>query len=366
MSGCQDDPFTLDSNVPTFDVDAFEAGVVERMGDQPVGWAYVINQGGNLARSGAFGNARSAADGQVAMTVNKPINMASITKLLTAIAVMQLLEARNLDVDDEIDPWLPPGWDRGPGVDELTFRDLMSHRSGLNSVNSDFTNTLCYDCLRGVIEEGVTQSTDYTYRNANFALFRIVIPMMWAGLPGAPSVVVPSESTTNAVYMDYMDEHVFDAIGVTTASLEPEDRSTATFYYAVGDEAAGNNGTAYGDWTAIAGGGGYYMSTVDLARILAFYEHSTSLVSEDDRAAMKSCLCGFDSRFVSMEPWGDYFHKNGSISNGAGQGVLTEAVVFPNDVEIAVATNTQGLVFTNGDSFRQMLYRAYNSAWTQD
>lgn len=264
--GCQNDGLNLDSNAPEFDIDLFEQNVIDGMGSQPVGWAYAINQGGNLSRSGAFGDARTNDDGQMDLTPTKPINIASVTKFLTATAVMQLLEARNLGVDDEIEQWLPGSWVQGPGVDELTFRALMSHQSGLNSVNSDFSNTLCYDCLQAVIEEGVTQSKAYSYLNANFALFRVIIPLMWAGLPGAPAVVIPAASTTEAVYAQYMEEMVFAPIGVSSATLVPEDRSVATFYYAPSDPANDVNGTAYSDWTSIAGGGGYFMSTRSRSR----------------------------------------------------------------------------------------------------
>jgi len=361
-SACTDDGLGLDSNAPEFDIDVFEQNVIDGMLGT-VGWAYVINQDGNLARSGAFGDARSADDGQLDFTTSKHINIASITKFLTAIAVMQLLDERNLTVDDEIEPWLPADWTLGPGVDELTFRDLMSHGSGLNSTNTNFSGTLCYDCLAAVIEEGVTQSKAYNYLNANFALFRVMIPMMWAGLQGGPAFVIPTEATTSAIYAEYVEENLFAPIGLTGASLLPEDPATATLYYAVGDPSNGINGIAYGDWTDIAGGGGYYMSTQDIARILAFYEHSNTLVSDAARTTMKSNLCGFDLHSNSFEQWGEYFHKNGGITNGRGQGVMTEAIIFPNGVEIAVTTNTAGLLFPFGDSFRQMIYRAFNNAW---
>lgn len=44
------------------------------------------------------------------------MNITSVTKTITAVAVLQLLERRRLTVDSLIEPWLPEGWIRGPGI----------------------------------------------------------------------------------------------------------------------------------------------------------------------------------------------------------------------------------------------------------
>lgn len=356
------DPLGVNQDLPVFNVDLFEANLIAGMGNQAVGWAYAINQNGNLVKDSAFGNARTAADGELAFTTTRRINVASATKLLTAIAVLQLLGERNLTVDSLIAPWLPDDWTRGPGVSALTFADLLSHQSGLNSTNTSFTQTLCYSCLQSVVQEGVTQPTTYNYLNANFALFRVIIPMMWTGLPGGPSTFTPSDASTAATYDQYMQERVFAPIGLTGASLVPDPRTQATLYYQAGD-AGTANGSELGDWRAIAGGGGYYMNTLDLARVLAYLDDSQTLVSTEARQVMKDRLLGFDPRSPAFETRGTYHHKNGSISFTNGQGLLIEVVSFHNNVQVAVTVNTQGLVFAFGDSFRQMIYRAFNNAW---
>ena len=50
--------------------------------------------------------------------------------LATASPQHHLLARRHLGIDSQISPFLPPDWVKGPGVDTITFRDLLTHRAG--------------------------------------------------------------------------------------------------------------------------------------------------------------------------------------------------------------------------------------------
>lgn len=67
-----------------------------------------------------------------AVTADDPVRVASISKLVVAIAVMRLVEQRRLDLDADVSVLL--GWPlrnpAHPGV-PITLRLLLSHRSGL-------------------------------------------------------------------------------------------------------------------------------------------------------------------------------------------------------------------------------------------
>ena len=84
----------IKTNTETFNLDLFEQNLIDYVnwgGDSPIGWAYAITQNGQLVRSSGFGNAVQEPDGTTtAMTENKEINIASVTKFYTAIVVMQL------------------------------------------------------------------------------------------------------------------------------------------------------------------------------------------------------------------------------------------------------------------------------------
>ena len=66
------------------------------------------------------------------LTAGDPVRIASISKLVTAIGVMRLVEAGKLDLDADVSGYL--GWElRNPAFPDtpITLRLLLSHRSSL-------------------------------------------------------------------------------------------------------------------------------------------------------------------------------------------------------------------------------------------
>ena len=67
-----------------------------------------------------------------AVTIDDPARVASISKLVVALAVMRLVEAKRIDLDRDVSDYL--GWRvRNPAFPDtpITMRQLLSHRSGL-------------------------------------------------------------------------------------------------------------------------------------------------------------------------------------------------------------------------------------------
>jgi CubicO group peptidase (beta-lactamase class C family) len=96
----------------------------------------VMKGDGSFSWTGAAGIATQ--DGQVPMTKDTPIYIASITKLYTATAIMRLYEKGALSLDDPMARYLPEEFIRGlhvyKGKDythEITIKQLLSHTSGI-------------------------------------------------------------------------------------------------------------------------------------------------------------------------------------------------------------------------------------------
>ncbi len=96
----------------------------------------VMKGDGSFSWSGAAGIGNQ--DGQVPMTKDTPIYIASITKLCTATVIMRLYEKGALSLDDPMSRYLPEKLIRGihvyKGKDyshEITIRQLLSHTSGI-------------------------------------------------------------------------------------------------------------------------------------------------------------------------------------------------------------------------------------------
>src|SRR5688500_1679828 len=94
----------------------------------PFAWA-TFDRGG-LTASGASGLA-DRARGR-ALTIDDPVRIASISKLLVALGVMRMVEQGRLDLDRDVSDYL--GWPlRNPAFPDqpITFRLLLSHLSSL-------------------------------------------------------------------------------------------------------------------------------------------------------------------------------------------------------------------------------------------
>jgi D-alanyl-D-alanine carboxypeptidase len=91
---------------------------------------------GSFSWSGAAGIANQ--NGQVPMTKDTPIHLASVTKLYTATVIMRLYEKGVLSLDEPMSRYLPEGLIRGIHVyrgkdysQEITIRQLLSNTSGI-------------------------------------------------------------------------------------------------------------------------------------------------------------------------------------------------------------------------------------------
>lgn len=363
---------TLLNPGPKFSMNKFEQNLIDNINfgsNSPTGWAYAISQMGTLERSDAFGDARLAQDNQMDFSLNKEINVASVTKFYTSIAAMQLLDANNLTIDSLIEPWLPSSWNRGPGVFSLTFKDLLKHESGLNSINSNFDSTLGYAGLQGCIAIGVTNPKTRNYLNVNFALFRVLIPSLWSALQGSPAINIENDVNTQLRYLLYMQEKIFDPLGLPQVGCTPEDRQASTLYYNVNDPGTTNLGVWYGGWNNKAGGGGHFMTTLEMAKVNAFFEHTNVLLTKELRDIIKEHRMGLDLAIGSMEEHGKYYSKNGSIGTGGAnsRGVLTQVIMFPfNGVDCTVVMNCQGNTVNDpsgNNSLLRTIMKAYNDAW---
>ncbi|MBC9033105.1 beta-lactamase family protein [Sphingomonas sp. JC676] len=114
------------------------------------------------------------------VTADDPVRVASISKLVTSIAVLRLVEQHKLDLDADVSKWL--GWKlRNPAFPDtpITLRLLLSHRSSLTDT-IDYVLPLDAD-MRGVL--GNPKAWDAThapgswfnYTNFNFPVVAAVM-----------------------------------------------------------------------------------------------------------------------------------------------------------------------------------------------
>ena len=143
-----------------------------------VGYEIAIYQGTALVLSTSGGSAVLGSS-PTAMTSKKRTLVGSMSKTITAATVVPLLSALNgsypkLSVESKISPFLPSSWKRGPNVDQITFRMLLTHTSGLPNAAWDYAG------LKALIEAGVPAllPAPPAYSNSGYCLLRVIIPFL--------------------------------------------------------------------------------------------------------------------------------------------------------------------------------------------
>jgi CubicO group peptidase (beta-lactamase class C family) len=187
-------------------------------------------------------------------------NLASISKTVTATAVMSLVEKGLLDLDAPVKQYLPD-WRVGDeaSTNELLVRHLLTHSTGLNGPAS----------TRDLGNETLTRFAQEMDR-----LVRIAPPgEVWSYLnPGYALAGRLIESATKTDIHTAFRDLVFDPLGLEHSSTRLD--RAATFRLAVGHQPADDGGTAvvrpFSMGSSIPAGG-VCMSIADLMRYAAFH-----------------------------------------------------------------------------------------------
>ena len=149
------------------------------------------------------------ASGQV-VTSNTKFRVASITKLFTAQAVMQLVEQGKLKLDDNVDKYLPEFTDQN-----ISMLELMTHHSGLKDKVKP-ANVKAQRSINQYLQESIDKqgklNRSFKYADLNFNALGAVITK----ISGKP-------------YSKYIDEHVLKPLKLVNtgfiqlgSSFEPD------------------------------------------------------------------------------------------------------------------------------------------------
>ncbi|MGF7173955.1 serine hydrolase domain-containing protein [Azospirillum doebereinerae] len=189
--------------------------------------------GGVLALSGPDGILRIAAAGLadrargIPVTPDTRFHIASTGKMMTAVAVMQLVQAGRLALSDPALPLVDlPGAERLANLGTATVADLLSHRSGIpDCLRNAAASSARHPSPRWTVAEALTEAPcgpptkpgAYVYSNTNYMLLgRIVERMDGTGLAEA------------------LEARIFRPAGMTATSLgaDPADPAVAHGYRA--------------------------------------------------------------------------------------------------------------------------------------
>ncbi len=172
-------------------------------------------EGDRITWSRGFGMARPG----VPATADTVHRVASVSKLFTDLAVMQLVEKGELDLDAPVSKYLPDFSPKNPFDKPITLRQMMAHRSGLareSPVGNYFdpTSPSLADTVRSLNDTELVfaPGSRTKYSNAAIATVGLVVEKLRGE---------PFDATVKRT--------VLDPLGMTTASFElsPEMKAKA-------------------------------------------------------------------------------------------------------------------------------------------
>jgi len=326
------------------------SGIRQKLDGKCVGYGVVISYRNNTEFRYDAGLARTAANPpQEDFSVYRRTNLASVSKTLTAVGVIQLLTAHGLSIDAPIAPYLPSDWQRGPNVNGLTFKQLLTHTSGIHDPKDP---TVTYESLRNLIASGIGTNRAYQYQNHNFALFRIIIPY----LNGFREQGVSDRAMALAkAYMNYMNAKVFQPAGLKAVGSKP-DVTNPTLFYPFPAGTIG--GWDFGDATLVVGSEGLHLSMDELSRFLGQLRYSDAVLNAQQRKWMDDHQLGWYRGDVTN---GWVFSHGGYLwfptSNGTAS-LNTSYYDFSLGVQVTLIHNSP-VVPAPGN----IVIDAYNAAW---
>ena len=181
-------------------VDAFLQDQIDSIGIP--GAAVVVVRDGRQVHAAALGR---ADDSGRAMTIQTPVLLASTSKTLTTIAVMQQVEAGRLRLDEPVRTYLPWFTLKDSRSAAITVRHLLHQTSGMASTDTAFEASSAQgpaaleDSVRALSDSALagTPGESFRYASANYNILGLLV-----------------QTVTNQPFGEYMEENVFGPLAM--------------------------------------------------------------------------------------------------------------------------------------------------------
>lgn len=181
--------------------DAVDDYIGAKMKEKSIpGLALAAIKDGRVLKEKAYGYA--SLELQVPVTLETSFSLASITKIFTTIAILQLIEQKKFTLDtpvSEVISGLPAAWSK------VTVRHCLSHTTGLPYATEDELNLTVVDSDRDKLIEKLSAKpvaepgTRIDYNATDFILLAMVI-----------------EKVSGFAYTDYLEHFILTPSGLGT------------------------------------------------------------------------------------------------------------------------------------------------------
>lgn len=324
------------------------------------GLAYAVVDDGEITAAGARGVATMGEDR--AVTPDTPFLVGSISKSFTALAVMQLVEAGEVDLDAEVSQYLDGFAGRPAGA--VTIRQLLSHTSGFSTLqgNQPFAGDRGKDELASRVDQiaeigpANQPGQGWEYSNVNYQVLGRVI-----------------EAVSGQEYQAYVTANILEPVGMENSFVSDgevhESMATGHTSWFTSKRALGARATD----RATAPQGGIVASATDLARYMTMMMNGEDdVLSAEGKAQMMRPASAASPSYGFgwfLEPDGGVWHT------GSSPGFESLAWMLPAQRKGAVvlANAVSGVGFAETTELRTgiaalglgVAYAGEGSRWSQ-
>jgi CubicO group peptidase (beta-lactamase class C family) len=171
-----------------------------------IGVAVAVVLEGELAYENGYG--RKHRDQPDLVDAHTRFQHGSVGKMMTAAAVMRLVDQGLVDLDDSVTEYVPE-LQFAPGrwtAEQITVRDLINNSAAIPSFRTATTASLS-EWAETLVDVPLLAEPGafFNYSNSNFALAGLVV-----------------ERASGMSFMDYLDAEVFAVAGMTESSAYPD------------------------------------------------------------------------------------------------------------------------------------------------
>ncbi|WP_082105148.1 serine hydrolase domain-containing protein [Demequina subtropica] len=326
------------------------------------GLAYAVVTDGQVTEESGTGVTRKGSETPV--TEHTPFLIGSISKSFTALAVMQLVEAGDVDLDGALAQYLDEF--AGQPAADVTVRELLSHTSGFSTLQGNTRRsdpTGAEDDLAQAVAALTSEApayepgTRWEYSNTNYQILGRLI-----------------EAVADTTFQEYVDAQILEPVGmadsfVADGEVHPEIATGHTPWFWT-KRSIGENSTD----RVTAPQGGIVASAHDLALYLAMMMNGEDdILSADGKAQMMR----------PASPTSPYYGLGWYVDPGQGTvghtgstpGVETQATMIPagDDAVVVLVNAGSGVGFGETTQLRYAItataldldYAGEGSRWAQ-
>jgi D-alanyl-D-alanine carboxypeptidase len=289
-----------------------------------------------IAKDGNVLYTRAIGYSQINGTEKKPLTAAtryrigSITKMFTAVMILQLVEEGKLKLTDTLDKFVT----QIPNAEKITIGQILAHRSGIPNVRRDRENLnetwsrtpITKDEMLALIVKGTPDfepDAKHSYSNSGYFLLGLIL-----------------EKLTGKPYGEALEERITSKIGLkdtytATGSIDVNKNESLTYFRSGGDWKQGPETHP----SLLFSAGAIVSTPNDMSKFIqALFD--LKLISQESLSQMKTIR---DGDGLGMEPFTFagktfYGHTGGGDNYGAWLAYLPEE-------KLAVAYTTNAKVY---------------------